>query len=153
MIKREDEIKVEYEGRFEDGTVFDSSKIHKKPLEFTVGSNQVILGFDKAVLGMKEGEEKEFTVEPEEGYRDYKEDLKKEIPKDIIKGKEEPKPGMVLIMGTPDGGQFPVVVKAVTGDKIIVDFNHPLAGKKLIFKIKVLEVASGGKVDGIEGRI
>ena len=78
-IKKNQKIKVEYEGKFEDGVVFDSSKRgnESKPLEFVVGSGQVIQGFDKAVLGMKKGQEKEFSIESKDAYRERRADLER----------------------------------------------------------------------------
>lgn len=143
IIKKGDKVKVEYEGRFEDGVVFDSSKNHGQPLEFEVGEGRVISGFDKAVTGMKKGEEKEFTLKPEEAYGERRAELEQEIPKDklppVPEG-QEIKEGMMLVMGTPDGRQMPVKITKVGKSKITLDLNHPLAGKTLIFKIKILDV-------------
>ncbi|PIN90926.1 peptidylprolyl isomerase [Candidatus Pacearchaeota archaeon CG10_big_fil_rev_8_21_14_0_10_34_76] len=139
-IKKNDKIKVEYEGRLEDGTVFDSSEKHNgQLLEFTAGVGEVIKGFDDAVIGMEIDEEKEFTLKPEEAYGEANEELKQDIPKDIFKG-QEPKPGMVIVLSSPDGKQFPVNILSVNEESITVDLNHPLAGKTLIFKIKIKEI-------------
>ena len=141
-IKKGSKVSIDYEGRFEDGNVFDSSKHgeHSHPLEFTVGEGMVIPGFDKAVLGMKEGEEKEFTLEKDEAYGDYKEEMKKEVPKEALPKEQEPKEGMVLVMSTPEGHQIPAKIAEVKDKSIVIDLNHPLAGKKLIFKIKVVKI-------------
>lgn len=141
VIKSGDKVSVDYEGRFESGEVFDSSKHgdHSHPLEFEVGANQVIPGFDKAVVGMKKGEEKEFTINPEEGYGEINHQLKKEIPKKALPPEQEPKAGMTLVVSTPQG-QFPVKISEVKEDTVTIDLNHPLAGKKLIFKIKILDI-------------
>jgi peptidylprolyl isomerase len=99
----------------------------------------VIPGFDKAVLGMKVGEEKEFTIAPAEAYGEYNPELTKEIPKNVLPKEQEPKEGMTLMVGTPQG-QFPVRISKVLADRVVIDLNHPLAGKVLIFKIKVLSI-------------
>lgn len=137
IVKSGDIVSVNYEGRFEDGEVFDSSSHgdHSHPLEFQVGSGQVIKGFDNAVLGMKEGEEKEFSVEPSEGYGEVSEDAFKELPRKALPAGQEPKEGMMLVMSTPDGHRFPAKISKVSKDNVTLDLNHPLAGKKLIFKI------------------
>ncbi len=152
MIEKGDKIKVEYEGKFEDGNVFDSSEKHGQPLEFVAGTGQVVPGFDNAVLGMKEGEEKEITIEPKDGYGDYNKDLEREIPRDMLPKDQEPKPGMALMLGSPDGKQFPAVIKEVSKDKVKLDLNHPLAGKKLIFKMKIVNIEKQ-KGEGIESKI
>ena len=148
-VKKGSKIKVEYEGKLDNGEIFDSSQHgdHSHPLEFVVGEGQVITGFEKVVVGMKKGDEKEFEIEPQDAYGGYNDRLKKDIPKSALPQEQEPKEGMVLLLGTPDGRQFPVKISGVDKENITVDFNHPLAGKKLHFKIKVVEVQeySGGK--------
>ncbi|MEI6731932.1 MAG: peptidylprolyl isomerase [archaeon] len=141
-VKKGDKISVDYEGRFESGEVFDSSTHgdHSHPLEFTVGNGQVIAGFDSAVEGMEVGQDKEFTIKPEEAYGEANPQLMKEIPRSALPKDQEPKPGMMLVMGTPEGKQFPVRISKVDTDTVTLDLNHPLAGKTLIFKIKVVKI-------------
>ncbi|MDO8468066.1 MAG: peptidylprolyl isomerase [Nanoarchaeota archaeon] len=140
--KKGDTVTLDYEGKFEDGTIFDSSKHgdHSHPLTFVIGEGQVIPGFDKAVEGMKIDQEKEFKILPEDGYGDYNKELIKEIPRKVLPEDQIPEKGMTLIMSTPDGQQIPTVITEVDDKKIIIDLNHPLAGKKLIFKVKLLKV-------------
>ena len=139
-VKKGDKVKVEYEGKLEDGTVFDSSEKHGKPLEFEVGANQMIKGFDEAMVGMKKDEEKEIDLKPEEAYGTVNPDMVKKIPREQFPKEHEPKAGMVLLLGTPEGGQFPVKVVGVTDKEVELDLNHPLAGKKLHFKVKVVGI-------------
>ncbi len=141
-VKKGDKVKVDYTGTFEDGTVFDASEKHGQPLEFEVGAGQMIEGFDKAVVGMKKGEEKEISIKPEEAYGVHRPELMKKVPKEAIKGMDqEPKPGMMLGLAAPDGRQFAVKIAAVSEKEITLDLNHPLAGKTLKFKIKVVDVS------------
>jgi FKBP-type peptidyl-prolyl cis-trans isomerase 2 len=138
--KKGNKIKVEYEGRFEDGTVFDSSKTHGKPLEVEVGTGMVIPGFDQALEGMEIDEEKEITIQPEEAYGPYKEEFVRKVPRDKLP--EEVKEGMTLVMATPDGQQLPVKLVKLDEKEASLDMNHPLAGKVLIFKLKLIEIVS-----------
>jgi FKBP-type peptidyl-prolyl cis-trans isomerase 2 len=140
-IKEGDKVKIEYTGTLEDGTVFDSSEKHGKPLEFEVGAKQIIKGFENAVVGMEKGEEKEFKLQPEEGYGPHNPQLIKKVPRDKLPPEPEPKAGMMIALGTPDGKQFPARITEVTDAEITIDLNHPLAGKVLNFKIKVVEIA------------
>jgi len=133
-------VTVEYEGKFEDGKIFDSSEKHGQPLEFVAGVGMVVPGFDSAVIGMEKDQEKEFTLKPEEAYGEYNKDLKKDIPREMLPKDQEPKKGMMLAMQTPDGRQIPAVIQEVTDKNITIDLNHPLAGKKLTFKIKVIDI-------------
>ncbi len=141
-VKKGSKVKVEYEGRFEDGQVFDSSKHgeHSHPLEFIAGGGKVIKGFDDAIIGMKLNEEKEFSINSENAYGDYKEELRQRFPRNALPKEQEPKKGMVLVIGMPDGRQFPAKIIDADNDSVTIDLNHPLAGKKLVFKIKVLEI-------------
>jgi peptidylprolyl isomerase len=146
-VENGDSVKVDYEGKFEDGAVFDTSKHgdHSHPLEFEVGAGKVVKGFDSAVLGMKECDEKEFTLKPEDAYGNRKEELKQEVPRDKLPSEPEPQVGMTLVMSTPEGHQMPVQIASVENDKVVLDMNHPLAGKTLIFKIKVVEIEKAKK--------
>jgi FKBP-type peptidyl-prolyl cis-trans isomerase 2 len=140
-IENNSKVTLDYEGRFENGEVFDTSKHeeHSHPLTFTVGEGNVIPGFEKAVLGMNVNEEKEFTILPEDAYGMPDERLFQEIPRNVLPPTPEPKAGMALMMQTPEGN-MPVMISEVKADSVILNLNHPLAGKKLIFKIKVLKI-------------
>ena len=140
-IKKGDKIKVDYTGTLEDGTVFDTSE-GKQPLEFEAGSGQLIKGFDDAVIGMEKDEEKEIKIEKDQAYGDVNPELLKKIPRDKLPPEQEPKPGMMLAMSTPDGKQIPAKIAEVDDKEITIDLNHPLAGKTLIFKIKVVDISA-----------
>jgi FKBP-type peptidyl-prolyl cis-trans isomerase 2 len=141
VIKQGDTVKVDYTGTLENGNVFDTSK-GKQPLEFEVGAGKMIPGFDKAVIGMEKGQEKEISIKPEEAYGEPREELKKEIPRSALPQDQEPKVGMGLMMNTPQGQQFPARIIKVTDENITIDLNHPLAGKTLNFKIKIADIVS-----------
>ena len=141
-VKKGDKIKVEYEGKLDDGTVFDSSEKHGKPLEFQVGSKQVIKGFDEGVIGMEKGQEKEITLKPSEAYGDHNPELVKKVPKEHLPKDKEPKEGMMLMLGLPNGAQLPAKITEVADNDVTLDLNHPLVGKTLIFKVKVVSISS-----------
>ena len=144
MIKQGNKVKVDYEGRFESGEIFDSSSHgdHNHPLEFIIGEGQMIPGFEKNIMGMSKNQEKEFTIDAKEAYGEMNLNLIKEIPRNALPKDQEPKENMQLMVGTPDGKQFPARITKVTKDFVTIDLNHPLAGKKLIFKVKILEVSN-----------
>lgn len=141
VIKACSKVKLDYTGTLDDGKVFDSSSVHGKPLEFEVGAGKMIKGFESNVMGMKKGQEKEFVLNPAESYGEHNPNLMKKIPKEQLPKEHEPKPGMILVIGTQDGRKFPAVIKEVTDTEVTLDLNHPLAGKTLHFKIKVVEVS------------
>ncbi len=141
-VKKGDKVKIEYTGTLDDGTVFDTSVEHGKPLEFQVGDGQVIKGFEDAILGMKEGDEKEFSVEPSEGYGIHDPTLVQKVPKEIFPPEADLVPGLLFEAGLPTGEKVPATIKAIEDGIISVDLNHPLAGKKLNFKIKLSAIVS-----------
>lgn len=134
-----DLVKVEYVGKLDDGTVFDESKSHGAPLEFVLGSGQLIKGFDDAVKGMEKDEEKEFHLEADEAYGEMLPDLKKPFPKEQFPEDDKIKEGETVIMAGPGGMQIPATIAEITDTEIVLDFNHPLAGKALNFWIKVVD--------------
>ncbi len=138
-IKKGDIAVVEYTGTFDDGRIFDSSK-GRAPLEFEVGSGKVIKGFDDALIGMEKNEEKEIRIEAKDAYGERNEALVKEIPKKAIPPTVELKEGLVLVLKTPEGRQIGAIVKEVKKDTIVIDLNHPLSGKALNFKIKLIDI-------------
>jgi len=140
-VKKGDKVKVEYEGKLDDGTVFDSSERHSKPLEFEVGAGKVLPKFENALIGMEKGEEKEIKLEPAEAYGDTNPQLIKEIPRDRLPTDKEIKPGMMLAIGLPDGRQVPARIIEVGDKEVTLDLNHPLAGKNLNFKIKIVDIS------------
>lgn len=138
-------VSVEYTGKLDDGTVFDESKNHGFPLEFTAGGGKVIKGFDKAVIGMALGEQKEIKLEPADAYGKHNPQLVKKFPKDKMPKDAEIKPGMILGVGLPNGMQIPAKVTEVSKDDITLDLNNPLAGKTLNFTIKIVGIKEGGE--------
>lgn len=141
-VKTGDKVKIEYTGTLEDGTIFDSSADHGNPLEFEVGSGQVIKGFDDAILGMNEGEEKQFSIEPADAYGEHDPTLVQKVPREIFPQDAELVPGLLFEAGLPTGEKVPATITDVQGGIVSVDLNHPLAGKKLNFKIKVSVITS-----------
>ena len=139
-VKKGDKVKVEYTGTLEDGTVFDATERHGAPLEFEAGSGQLIKGFDDAVIGMEKGEEKEIILTPVEAYGEPREDMNKEVPREQLPKEHEPKEGMMLAVGLPNGQQIPARITKVTDSTVTIDLNHPLAGKTLKFKIKIADI-------------
>ncbi|HEX7999617.1 MAG TPA: peptidylprolyl isomerase [Pyrinomonadaceae bacterium] len=133
--KNGDTVRIHYTGRLETGEVFDSSE-GGDPLEFEVGSGQVIAGFDENVQGMSVGDKKTIEIEPENAYGERVEGLVGKVERAGLHLDGEPEVGMELALQLPDGQQIPVRITEVTDDTITFDANHPLAGEKLIFEIK-----------------
>lgn len=134
-VKKGDKIKVDYTGKLLDGSVFDSS-IGREPLEFIVGAGQMIKGFDSGVIGMKIGETKTITLSPQEAYGEHDPALLRTFNANQLPDFNKLKPGMVLT--ATNGQTYPVV--EVNDTNAVIDFNPPLAGKTLVFEIKLLSI-------------
>ncbi|MFH1051485.1 MAG: peptidylprolyl isomerase [bacterium] len=139
IAKNGDNVKVHYTGKFANGKQFDSSD-GREPLEFTVGSQQVIAGFDNAVLGMKVGEKKTVAFPPEEGYGKHMDEMIFEVANENFPEDFKPEIGMPLEMVNHQGETRVVSVSEITETGVMLDANHPLAGKHLTFDIELLEI-------------
>ena len=136
-VQNGDHVSIEYEGLLEDGEIVERSS-DTGPVEFVVGSNIMPPGFEKALIGMGEGEEKTITMKPEEAFGPRDENLIHTVNRSVLGDKILPKPGMVLGMTLEKGEQthkVPALVVAVNGEDVTIDFNHPLAGKTIIYKL------------------
>ncbi|MGJ8659459.1 FKBP-type peptidyl-prolyl cis-trans isomerase [Cellulophaga fucicola] len=139
QVKENNTVKVNYTGKLSDGQVFDSSE-GKEPLEFTLGQGQLIPGFEKGLIDMKVNEKKTITIAKEEAYGEVNEALIQEVKKAELPQDMEPKVGMGLVSQSPDGREMNLLVVEVKEESIVVDANHPLAGKDLIFDLEVVEI-------------
>ena len=134
-----DTVHVHYTGKLDDGTVFDSSD-GRDPLAFTVGSGQVVPGFEEAVAGMQVGDSKTVRIAPGDAYGERRDDLVLDVPTDQLPDGLEPEVGMELGLRGQDGQTMPVRVAAVGSDAITLDANHPLAGKTLTFDVELVSI-------------
>lgn len=137
--KKNDKVKVHYTGSLKNGEIFDSSK-GKDPLEFTLGQGQVIKGFDDGVVGMEINEKKTLQITADLAYGAPNNELIQEVPKTHLADGLAPEVGMNLVTRTSEGKEIPLVITEVKDDTIIVDANHPLAGKDLTFEVTLVEI-------------
>ena len=133
-------VKVHYTGQLDDGTVFDSSA-DREPFQFTVGENQVISGFEKAVVGMTPGESKTARIPADEAYGSHREELVIDVDKAQFPEGLKPELNQRLKVSHADGGESIVTVTETSESTVTLDANHPLAGKELFFNINVVEIS------------
>ena len=161
VVKEGDQVLVDYTGRLDDGTVFDTSvkdvaietgvynpNRDYQPLGFTVGAGQMIKGFDSGVVGMAVGEEKILTLPPEDAYGVHREEMVQTVPVEELSAA-----GITPVIGEklPTGlGQVGTITD-VTNTSVVIDFNHRLAGKTLIFDVKLVSIGSENVVAGVDG--
>ena len=132
-------VRIHYNAKLEDGTLLDTSA-ERDPMEFELGSGQVIPGLDNAVQGMAVGESKTVTIQAEEAYGPRNEQLVITVPKSELPEDLQPSVGMELQSQAPDGAITKLIVTEVSDDSINVDANHPLAGQVLQFDIELIEI-------------
>lgn len=137
--KAGDTVRVHYTGTLDNGQQFDSSR-GRDPLEFTLGADQVISGFDEAVTGMEVGESKTVRIPAEQAYGPRHDELVIALPKTQVPPDMDVKPGQQLQVQDQNGQVFNVVVVDVTDDAIVLDGNHPLAGEALNFDLELVSI-------------
>ncbi len=133
-------VKIHYTGTLDDGSEFDSS-VGREPLEFTIGSGQVIVGFDNACRGMAVGEKKTVTLPPEEAYGEHNPEMVTEVDRSMMPDDLEPEIGLQMHATGPNGEMVNFVIVDFTDETVTVDGNPPLAGKALTFDIEMMEIS------------
>jgi peptidylprolyl isomerase len=145
QVQNGDKIKVHYHGKLRSGETFDSSE-GRDPLEFTVGSGQVIKGFDEGVKGMKVGDKKTVEIHVNDAYGEKQQEMMIEFPKDQFPADMNPEVGMQLMMSNGSGQQFPVTVAEVKEGSVVLDANHPLAGQDLVFDLELVSIEPTSRI-------
>jgi FKBP-type peptidyl-prolyl cis-trans isomerase 2 len=140
-----DKVRVHYHGKLRTGETFDSSN-GREPLEFTVGSGQVIRGFDDGVRGMQVGDKKTVEIGVNDAYGQKENERIIEFPKTQFPQDLTPEVGMQLMMSDGQGQQLPVTITEVKDDSVVLDANHPLAGQDLIFDIELVEIVPSSRI-------
>ena len=139
QVKENNTVKVHYVGKLSDGQVFDTSE-GKEPLEFTLGQGKLIAGFEKGLIDMKLNEKKTITISKEEAYGESREDLIQEVDKSQLPEDITPEVGMGLVSKSADGNEMNLLIVEVKETTIVIDGNHPLAGKELTFDLEVVDI-------------
>ncbi len=142
-------VKICYTGKFENGDVFDKTD-ECESIEIHIGAGDVIPGLEKALIGMGVNEKKTIELGPDEAYGDRDERLQRVITRSDFPPDFQPQVGEVVGFRTPAGEMLPAVVKETNGETVTIDFNHPLAGRSLVFEVEVAEIneEAGGAVEG-----
>ncbi len=138
-VKAGDTVQLHYTGTLLDGTTFDSSA-GRDPLQFEVGSGQIIPGLDVAIPGMKVGEKKVVKIAADDAYGQVNPEMRQAVPREGIPAEIPLEVGTQLQMQTPDGQAMPVTVVDVDEATVTLDANHPLAGKDLQFDIELVNI-------------
>lgn len=135
--KTGDTVRVHYTGSLADGTQFDSSQ-GRDPIEFQVGAGQVIPGFDSAVSGLEVGDKTTVTIPAAEAYGEHEDGMIQTVP--LAMFPEKPEVGWMIELASPEGQRIAASVLEVGDENVVIDLNHPLAGKDLTFDLELVEV-------------
>lgn len=138
--KRGDTVRIHYTGTLTDGTEFDSS-VGRDPLEFTLGSGEIIAGLDSEIDGMAVGEKKSIAIASQNAYGPYHADRVQQVPRSAIPPEINPLVGARLQAVSEDGREIALIVTAADAQTVTLDANHPLAGKDLVFAVELVEIA------------
>ena len=145
QAKKGDTVRVHYIGKLVSGEQFDSSA-GREPLEFEIGAGMMIKGFDDAVVGMAIGDKKTINIPAAEAYGERSEEMVIDFPRSNFPDDMTPEVGMQLMMNNSAGQQFPVTIVDVKEDVVMLDANHMLAGKELVFDIEMVEIDAKGLI-------
>lgn len=139
LIEKNKVVAIEYKVIDSDTKDVVDNNIGKEPLEFIVGKDNIIVGLEKQIIKLNKGDKADLIVEPNDAYGEYRDDLKQTLPKEQFAGVDLVE-GMSLY-GTDEQGQtVQVVVKSFTNNDVTIDYNHPLAGKRLMFSVNILDI-------------
>lgn len=140
-------VTIHYVGTLQDGTQFDSSRDRGEPMTVTLGDGQLISGFNDALVGLAEGDTKEFTISSGDAYGPHHEDRLTPLQRSIFPEDFELSEGMTVPLQNDTGQNFLAVVTEFNDETVTADFNHPLAGKDLTFAVDVLAVGDNEETD------
>jgi peptidylprolyl isomerase len=139
-VQNENIVRVEYEGYLDDGRIFDSTEQHGFPLRLTIGAGVYLEAFEQALVGMEVEEEKVIRLSPQEAYGEYLPERVETIDRKNLPTKTKLEEGTLIILTSPEGKETPAKVVELTETQVTLDFNHPLAGIPLNFRLTLLEI-------------
>jgi FKBP-type peptidyl-prolyl cis-trans isomerase SlyD len=152
LIAANKAVSIDYTLTNDAGEVIDSSA-GGAPLVYLQGAGNIIRGLEKALLGKQAGDELDVSVEPEDAYGEYSAELVATLNRSMFEGVDELEVGMQFHASGPDGSMQIVTIRELDGDDVIVDGNHPLAGQRLNFKVKVIEVRDASEEEVAHGHV
>lgn len=151
-ISQNQVVSILYEVKESQTNEVIDSNLESKPLEFLLGAGQVISGLEKAVASAKKGDKLNLSIPPEDAYGVYQQDFLQEVPKEQFEGISLQK-GMTLFGQAEDGQTVQVIVKDFNDSIVMIDYNHPLAGKTLLFNVEITDVREATPDEILQGRV
>ena len=142
QIQSGSEVVFHFSIKLSDGSVADSTKVNNKPAKLTIGDGSLTEGFEQCLIGLVSGDEKSFTLQPEQAFGHPNPDNIYYLDRDKFGANVPAEEGAIVAFTQPDGTELPGVIRDVAGQSVTVDFNHPLAGQVLTFDVEILDVSS-----------
>jgi peptidylprolyl isomerase len=139
QAKSGDTVKIQYTGRLDDNSVFETS-VDRDPIKLTIGRGRTIPALEQAIVGMETGESKNVEISAEQAYGAYHEELVHSVSRKVLPADMEPEIGQRLNATSVDGRKFSVTIRDISEKTVMMDANHPLAGKDLIFDIELVAI-------------
>ena len=139
-VQRDSAVLLHFTLKLEDGSTAESTRVNGKPALFRLGDGSLSDALETALLGLRVGEKKAFTLEPEAAFGSVSPDLIQYFSRRDFIQTGEPEVGAIMLFTGMDGSEMPGVIREIAGDSITVDFNHPLAGRTVHFDVEVLEI-------------
>ncbi|GAB3034412.1 FKBP-type peptidyl-prolyl cis-trans isomerase [Bowmanella dokdonensis] len=140
LINDGSEVILHFDLKLEDGSAADSTRVNNKPARLKIGDGSLTSNFEACLLGMKEGERRAFTLGPEDAFGQPNPDNIHHMDRSRFSAEATPKPGMIIAFSQPGGAEIPGIVRDVQGESVTVDFNHPLAGHRVIFDVEIIKI-------------
>ncbi|QHM76751.1 FKBP-type 16 kDa peptidyl-prolyl cis-trans isomerase [Mixta theicola] len=139
-VQRDSAVLLHFTLKLDDGSTAESTRANGKPALFRLGDGSLSAALEAALLGLRVGDKKAFTLEPEAAFGSVSPDLVQYFSRRDFMQAGEPEVGAIMLFTGMDGSEMPGVIREVAGDSITVDFNHPLAGRTVHFDVEVLEI-------------
>ncbi|WP_088332158.1 FKBP-type peptidyl-prolyl cis-trans isomerase [Lacimicrobium sp. SS2-24] len=140
IIGADSEVVLHFDLKLEDGSAADSTRVNNKPAKLKIGDGSLTENFEACLMGLQEGQRKSFTLAPEDAFGMPNPDNIHHMDRGRFGADAPPEKGMILAFSQPGGAEIPGIVRDVAGDSVTVDFNHPLAGHKVIFDVEILQI-------------
>ncbi|WP_158967078.1 FKBP-type peptidyl-prolyl cis-trans isomerase [Paraglaciecola sp. L3A3] len=134
------EVVLHFDLKLADGSAAESTRVNDKPAKLVIGDGNLTDSFEACLLGLKVGDKKSFTLQPEDAFGMPNPDNFHHLERSKFNAEAPAEVGMILAFSQPDGSEMPGIVREVTGDSVTVDFNHPLAGQVITFNVEILSV-------------
>jgi FKBP-type peptidyl-prolyl cis-trans isomerase SlyD len=144
-------VSLDYLVRLGNGQVVETS-MGKNPIEYLHGGGQILPALERALEGLREGEQAAFSIPPEEAYGQRKDDNLVTLPRSIFPDDIDLEPGMCLLARASGGQSYPITLREVRDDAVLADLNHPLAGEQLFFQVTIRTVRRAGNEEIFTGK-